>query len=526
MEINTGKKDFSNLKVVFFLETQDNPLYYQYVYAIARKIQIDSGNLKVLILEERLTKQSFLSFIRFLKRRKCQSTVARDLKQNFGVDVEIRPLSRSVRVRRKLVRGRINQAESAIDLLGLFPESKYLGAALHSFFCSALSMSSDPLFLIRKYRSALEEVTLKFLDYRDIAQDVLRNAPFDLVMFTNGRTPEQAVFKECAESELVPWLCLEHGARPGETYFLENFQTQDRVNTQALIKRTHDELTSPFADQLKLEFEHWRLKQENDPKHNPTLEFRSNSESQLLRPGILPVFTSSIDEEMSCPGWSSDNVRNLTERTIHLCHEASRLGWDPMVVIHPNTLNKRWHDLSFLMTELKKQGVKAALPWDPVSSYQYLNESELVVTWRSTIGLEAIIKGKCLLTLSDTTYDELLNLRDANQLVAREYLTSCGNSDNEIFLAKFVIYFYTHFGYDLFEDLNEHDLEIMSQYEKILPLGSLYKSIRNKIRKFSRPLLIYSATPKEFVAFLQLFMPKKTITPIMYFLTKIYQFRN
>ena len=526
MEINTGKKDFSNRRVVIFLETQDNPFYYQYIYAIARQIQIDSGYLKVLILEERLTRQSVFKLIRFLKRRKCQSTVARDLQQILGVDVEVRRVSHPSRIRKNLVREKIKECVSAIDLLGFFPESKYLGAALHSFFCSALSMSSDPLFQIRKYRGALQEVTLKFLDYQDVAQDVLRKAPFDLVMFTNGRTPEQAVFKECAEFQSLAWMCLEHGATPGQTYYLEDFQIQDRVNTQALIKRTCDELTVSLGDQLKLEFEDWRLKQENDPKHNPTLAFRSNAESQLLRPGILPVFTSSIDEEMSCPGWSLDNVRNLTEKTIHLCSEASRLGWDPVVVIHPNTLNKRWHDLSFLMIELKKHGVKAALPWDPVSSYQYLNESELVVTWRSTIGLEAIIKGKCLLTLSDNTYDELLDLRNADQLVAQGHLTSCGYSDSEIFLAKFVIYFYTHFGYELFVDLDENDLEIMKQYEKILPLGSLYKSIRNKIRKFFRPLLIYSATPKEFVAFLQLVMPRKTITPVMYFLAKIYQFRN
>ncbi len=526
MEINTGKKDFSNRKVVFFLETQDNPFYYQYVYAIARKIQIDSGNLKVLLLQERLTKKSFLNFIRFLKRRKCQSSVARDLKQNLGVDVEVRQQSRPGFVRKKQVKGSINQVKSAIDLLGLFPESKYLGPALHSYFCSALSMSSDPLFQIRKYRGALREVTLKFLDYQDIAQDILQNASFDLLMFTNGRTPEQAVFKECAESELISWLCLEHGARPGETYFLENFQTQDRVETQTLIRHLFSALNEEQFSEFVDEFEDWKLKQENDVNHNPTLAFRSNSESQSLRPEIFPIFTSSIDEEMSCPGWSLDNVRSLTARTVDLCSEASRLGWDPVVVIHPNTLNKKWHDLSFLITELKRHGVKAALPWDPVSSYQYLNQSDLVATWRSTIGLEAIVKGKCLLTLSDTTYDELLNLRNAEQIVARKDWTSCDYLENETFLAKFVIFFYAHFGYSLFEELTEKDLFNIRQYEIVLPLGSLYKSIRNKIRKFFRPLLIYSATPKEFVTFLQMFLPKKTITPIMYFLAKIYQSRN
>ena len=236
MEINTGKKDFSNQRVIIFFETQDNPFYYQYLYAIARKIQIDSGHLEVLILKERLTRQSILYFIRFLKRKKCQSTVAKDLKEILGASVEVRRVSRPGRVRKKLVMEEISLAESAIDLLGLFPDSKYLGAALHSYFCSALSMSSDPLFKIRNYRGALREVALKFFDYQDIAQDVLRSASFDLMIFTNGRTPEQAVFKECAESALIPWLCLEHGARPGETYFLENFQTQDRVGTQSLIQ--------------------------------------------------------------------------------------------------------------------------------------------------------------------------------------------------------------------------------------------------------------------------------------------------
>jgi hypothetical protein len=526
VEINTGKKDFSNQKAVIFLETQDNPFYYQYIYAIARQIRIDSGELKVIILEERLTKQSILKSVRFLKRKKCLSTVAKDLRQILGADVEVRRLCRPSRVRKKLVKEKINKSSSAIDLLGLFPEFKYLGAALHSFFCSALSMSSDPLIPIRNHRGALQEATLKFLDYHDIAQEVLRSSHFDLVMFTNGRTPEQAVFKESAESELIPWLCLEHGATPGKTYYLENFQIQDRVSTQALMKRTCDHLSILLTDQLTLEFEQWRVKQENDVRHNPTLAFRSNSESRLLRPGILPIFTSSIDEEMSCPGWSSDNVRNLTDRTVALSSKASKMGWDPVVVIHPNTLNKRWHDLSFLMTELKKHDVKVALPWDSVSSYQYLNQSELVVTWRSTVGLEAIIKGKCLLTLSDTTYDELLNLRNADQLVARENTTSCCYSEKEIFLAKFAIYFYTHFGYSLFEELGEKDVLIMRQYEKILPLGSFYKSIQNKIRKYFRPLLIYSATPKEFIDFLQMFMPKKAITPTMYFLARTYHSRN
>ena len=100
------------------------------------------------------------------------------------------------------------------------------------------------------------------------------------------------------------------------------------------------------------------------------------------------------------------------------------------------------------------------------------------------------------------------------------------NKQDETFLAKFVVYFYTHFGYNLFEGLSEKDLGILDQYEKVLPLGSLYKSIRNKIRKFLRPLLIYTATPKELVAFLQMFLPRKTITPVMYFLTKTYQSRN
>lgn len=526
MNINSGQKNFSGKRVIVFIETQDNPLYYQYLYAIARKIQNDIGTLSVVFLDEGLTKRNLLKMFRFLMRKRCQSIFSSDLQEVFGAKVSICKPKNLNRKAKKQVRDTLDQCNLALELLSLFPDSKYLGLSLHSFFCSALSMSSDPLIRIQKYRRELERASLQYFSYRNVAQDFLSAGDFDYLIFTNGRTPEQAVFKELAEFHGIEWLSLEHGAKPGLIYHLENFQTQDRVSTQVLIKQTYNQLNKDQVRILNSEFEEWKLKQETDKGQNVALLFRNVAENPKLSPRILPIFTSSIDEEVSCPGWSTDNVRSLTEKTIELCKEASGKGWEPLVVVHPNTLNKKWHDLFYLMTELRKNRINSVMPWDPISSYQYLSQCKLAITWRSTIGLEAIIQNKNLKVLSDTTYDETVGIKSSNLAEFELSEISVNYSEKDIFLAKLIIYYYNHYGYSLNDGLLRTDIPRMSQYARVLPLGSRYKSIRNRIRKFYRPFLVFWATPQEFVYLIRFLVPKNSITDVMFLLTRIYRFQS
>ena len=524
MEINTGPKDFSNKHVMLFLETQDNPFYYQYVYAICKEITGSGGYLQVVTIAESFEWHKIRSSLRYLRRKRALKALERDMAATFpsvkhehessNLNVEISQRAKSALHGLKLV----NQ------LTDVLPKYRYLGPSLHSLCTSAFTMSSDPLAKIAKYRTLLERACAKYIWHLQIAQNYIQNYGPDVIIFLNGRTPEQAAFKEIAENLDVPWLALEHGAKPGKTYFLEKFQTQDRLKTQELIKNSSRQLNPQELERVLLKTEMWIHKQSSDRKQNPTLGLRDLSVNDLgVGHSIFPIFTSSIDEEMSCPNWSEDNVRSLTSRSILLSELAIKNGLIPVVVLHPNTLNKRWHDLSLVYSELNKNNLTISLPWSPISSYEYLERSNLVATWRSTIGLEGILRNKPLILLSDSVYDELVSFSTferINQAISKKPRIK----ETDTKFAKLVINYYLNFGYDLLVNLDSDDLVKINKYEKILPLGGLIPSIRNKIRKFIRPLKVYGATPREVFDFLSYFMPRKAVESVMIFLITRYRY--
>ncbi len=524
MEINSGPKNFSKKRIILFLEPVDNPFYYQYIYAISKKINDSEGFLHIVTLNESFTVHKLKNLPRFLKRRRALRFVQLDLLTTFP---NISNTNKSSKVARE-VDNYTSRALQAIEfteqLRDVFPEYKYLGPSLHSLSTSAFTMSSDPLAKIRKYKKLLKRACSAYISYFQIANESIKEFNPELLILFNGRTPEQAVFREVAENMNLPWLCLEHGAKPGMTYFLEDFQTQDRKKTQDLIRCVSQNFSAEDLCQIEMEIDNWIKRQSSDSTQNPTLLLRDLKVSHFLdAEDTFPIFTSSIDEEMSCPNWSDDNVRNLTDRTIKACNVSTLDGLRPVVVIHPNTLNKKWHDLALIYTELNRHDIKTALPWHQISSYEYLEKSRLVATWRSTIGLEAVLRGKQVVLLSDTVYDELIEFKSMNDLNFSIMGNECKQQTDSLF-AKLTIFYYTNFGYNLFENLTNAEIENILNYEKMLPLGGKLHSIRNKVRKYSRPFKLYGATPREVFDFLSLFMSRSQTESTMKFLIKHYQY--
>jgi hypothetical protein len=522
--MNSGTKNFSKKRVILFLETIDNPFYYQYLYAISKKISDSEGHLQIVSLDEAFSIHNIKSSPRFLRRRRALRLVEMDLLSSLpNISVSHRS-SRPTRNVKKYTRLKLLPLGLTDELREVFPEYKYLGPSLHSLSTSALTMSSDPMAKIVKYKNVLRRACSSYITNFQIANESIKQFNPELLILLNGRTPEQAVFREVAEKMNLSWLCLEHGAKPGKSYFLEDFQTQDRQRTQEIIRSYSQNLSTDDLDCILTEIDFWIQRQSSDRNQNPTLSLRDLNKPKLpAGQEFFPIFTSSIDEEMSCPNWSNDNVRSLTERTIKAAKLAALKGLYPVVVIHPNTLNKKWHDLSLIYSELKKQDVEISLPWHQISSYEYLEVSRVIATWRSTIGLEAVLKDKEVVLLSDTVYDELIDFQSLSSIDFSNLVTNRRNF-LDILLAKLTIHYYTNFGYDLFVDLSSAEIEKIQTYEKLLPLGGIVRSIQNKVRKYLRPLRVYGATPREVFDFLSLFMPRQKVDLVMKFLITNYQY--
>ena len=526
MYLNSGTKNFHGKRVLIFLENQDNPLYYRYVYSIAKRIHDDAGFLHIILIGEQFSVKKISSTVRFLKRKKCQAVFSNDLLTTVGFEVSSINVKQASPQIRRTVSEVLSEVTYCHELRSIFPSYKYLGLSVHSLFCSNISLSSDPLIRIDNFRKELQTACERFFQYFQFGKELIQEKTFDLVIFANGRTPEQAVFKELSELRGIPWMALEHGAKPGESYHLESFQTQDRFRTQELISLIKSRLTGVEIAEIENFYEEWSRNQRFNVNQNPTLAFREHELTpKLLKDRCLPIFTSSIDEEVSCPNWSEDNIRSLLSETVALCHSAFELGWEPIVVIHPNTLNKKWHDLSFMLSVLLKEKIEFALPWDSVSSYEYLNQCEFAITWRSTIGLEGIISGKRVSALSDTTYDKLISLPEARELFVQDSPLDFVNIESDAFTSKLVIYYYMNYGTPVIENLLEDDVLAILNYESVLPLGSFYLSLRNRYKHYINPLKVFRATPKEFLSLLYKYVPPRYVTLIMLACVKKYSDR-
>jgi hypothetical protein len=296
----------------------------------------------------------------------------------------------------------------------------------------------------------------------------------EAIIVLNGRFLTQAASKDVAFKNLIPVFFLEHGGEPGIKYHLESFQTQDRVEFQKnfLANSRSKPIPRELVDHLLDQYQHNSLL---NPFITKRLEEIPKGLSKLP---LASIFTSSIDEEVSCPNWSLDNVETLTQRTIALSKNLVSRGYRVIVVIHPNAMNKSWNDLSLQINSFSQSELEYVPPWSALSSYGIISDSSLVVTWRSTIGLEAISSGKDLLVISDCHYDQILSEEPSAFEPYGTYFPSTLSNQNA---ARDYLFYLRNHGHDLTEGFNRFDKYFISLAFMFIPLGGIRRSLQRRL---------------------------------------------
>ena len=398
---------------------------------------------------------------------------------------------------RKVTRGRkfsgYFDAEYAImsDLKIHSTEHPSLGSSLYSEFATAVALSSNPNFSVTHMQNQIRQMIKRYLYSHDQTHLAVTSFQPDAIIVLNGRFLQQAASKDVATDNSLPTYFLEHGGQPGDKYHLELFQTQDRLEFQRRYIRdlSRTQIPTEIIDALLNQYQ-------TDALLNPFIENRLVETSKKNGQALLAsIFTSSIDEEVACPSWNYDNVENLTKRTIALSNYLIARGYQVIVVIHPNAMNKSWADLSLQIRTLTQNGIAFVPPWGELSSYKILSDSDLVVTWRSTIGLEAAAYGKDLLVISDSHFDLILAEQKSdfsdfgrffpwtidNQNAAREYL-----------------YYLRNHGHRISQELDGEDSYFLSFMHALMPLGGVRRALQRRIRPIFN-LISSKNTPSDYL---------------------------
>ncbi len=475
-------RDNSYQRVLIALPGGGNPMYFSYYLEILNLLK--KSGAKVLLVETiRPSLKSFTPWMLDLCFRKYSQyrfqTMA--LKQVWSPKATESQKSS----------GYFDTDFSTMSDLKLHStEHPSLGKSLYSEFATAVALTSDPNFSVIHMQNRIHRMIRKYLYSHEKSRLAVEFFQPDAIIILNGRFLQQAASKDVAADYSIPVYFLEHGGQPGEKYHLELFQTQDRLEFQKSyfgdVTRTH--IPTEKIDALLYQYQ-------TNSLLNPFIANRLSQESKKNGQGPLAsIFTSSIDEEISCPNWNNDNVENLTNRTISISNYLMGRGYQVIVAIHPNAMNKSWTDLSLQVRTLTQNGIAFMPPWSDSSSYKLLGDSDLVVTWRSTIGLEAAAYGKELLVISDSHFDLILSEEQSDLSHFGHYFPFTIDNQNA---AKDYLFHLRNHGYQLTQELDRKDKLFLSFMYVLMPLGGVRRALQRRLRPIFN-LISRKYTPSDY----------------------------
>ena len=120
-------------------------------------------------------------------------------------------------------------------------------------------------------------------------------------------------------------------------------------------------------------------------------------------------------------------------------------GLIPHVRLHPNLQWKSLREMAELVVPLERSGISYQLPWEGPDSYYILEQSSTIITWASTIALEALAIGKFAFNLDISSYQLISGIKTLNSYSLKDVNLTTGYSidlDN-VLLA---VYAYKNFG--------------------------------------------------------------------------------
>ena len=225
------------------------------------------------------------------------------------------------------------------------------------------------------------------------------------ICIPNGRFPHQAGIDEACRRLQRSVLYYEVGGSRHQTFHLEDHRTQSRKflarkeelltdleskGLQYLRARQFDPASNTFALQMDTSHDH--------ASEEPQVEVETRK--------VVTYFSSSMDEfvgqgnDWPAPRWA-DQWLALDDLVPALKKE----GFEIRVRIHPNTLNKTWREFLWIERRARSLGCEVIPSWSSRNSYGLALESDLVLSWGSTIALEAAALGKLAAIISPTFFD-------------------------------------------------------------------------------------------------------------------------
>ena len=313
-------------------------------------------------------------------------------------------------------------------------ENLLIDSLKNGAYASTIAFTKDPII------SRLDHIKMYEENYRNSLQlfvgitAVIQKREISGVITFNGRFNESRVALEAAKANKIPAFCHESSGtgstyrifRGGQTHSLSFHKNQ----IQNIVENA--ELSDGDSQKARAFFEKQRSGVAQGSINRRTFvtkEFRNLLPDNFdVAEKNLSIFVSSEDEYSGFSEWSwpfgatqFDVLRQIMPRLLYL-------GFTVWIRLHPHLKGRLDNSQIIQMSSLSQDGVHVIAPDAPVDSYALISNSSNVISFGSTIGLEATYMGVNTILLGHSIYENLEINRVPKKLEDLESLFDLGVS--------------------------------------------------------------------------------------------------
>lgn len=276
---------------------------------------------------------------------------------------------------------------------------------------SIITMTRDPKPDLSAHRKLVKDLTLSALTaYRSIQNHLDQNA-FDRVYVFNGRLAvRRAVLRAC-QSRGVPCYIVEQGHDMHHYALYKNTSRYDRAYVEAEIHRDWEQADPVERVALAEKYYVDRTKGIPQAWHS----FVGGQQDGLLPADWradrrnMVIFNSSEDEFVSIGQDWRNPLYDTQLQGLQRIVESLRTWQEPFHLylrVHPNLKGVENEETRALYA-LQADFLTVIPPDDPVSTYTLIRHAEKVLSFGSTVGIEAVFFGKPSILAGISFYRDL-----------------------------------------------------------------------------------------------------------------------
>lgn len=260
-----------------------------------------------------------------------------------------------------------------------------------------------PLF--KSFYSRLSKYS--FYIYRSI-QQLIKERGISSLEFFNGRiNPSRAYVLAATHSE-IDFSIIEVSGRDRKLLTVDNVAIHDFFYRKGALTKFFDADCADQTRAMGVEFFEKRRAGESTDIPSYTASQKAGSFDAASKKPVLSVFTSSTDEfEFLGDQWLTDASRNPENFIKNL---ALAVGDEFRIIVrmHPNQAGDKTGLSENMISELLGvKNIELVKPTDALSTYELIDNSFVVLTFGSSVGIEATYWGKSSILVGKAVWEDV-----------------------------------------------------------------------------------------------------------------------